>query len=148
MAFIFGILATFFAFILEAFVWIFHPDLFAITTPLTQTVLFSILFMAFAEEIARVLFARQYLKMYAKEHPLVAALFFGLGFTLLELVLTYWNGFSFGILGATSFHLLATFLTFWWLQQSRSRSAITSLLFLLTGLHICFNLIVLYWFNS
>lgn len=148
MAFIFGVLATFFAFILEVFVWIFHPDLFTLTSPLTKTILFSLIFLAFAEELARTLFTRQYLITYSKNHLWAAALFFWIGFSLLEIILTYWNGFSFKVLGATGFHLVATFLTFWWLHQSRNRSSFFTLLFLLTALHICFNLSILQWFSS
>lgn len=144
MAFIFGILATFFAFVLQVFVWIFHPDVFTLTTPVTQSILFSLLFLAFSEEVARILFVRQYFKTYAKEHVFLAALFFGIGFSTLEIVLTYWNGFSWSVLGATGFHMMATFLTFWWLYQSRNRTALFTLLFLLTLLHACFNLSILY----
>lgn len=148
MAFILGVLATFFAFILQVFVWIFHPDLFALTTPLTNAILFSLLFLAFSEELARTLFTRQYLIMYAKNHWVWAALGFGIGFSLLEIVLTYWNGFSFKVFGASGLHLLATFFTFWWLQQSRNRTSFIILLILLTALHACFNLVVLTRFSS
>lgn len=145
MAFILGVLATFFAFILQVFVWLFHPDLFTLVSPLTTPVLFSLIFLAFSEELARILFIRQYLKVYAKEHLGVAALFFGIGFSLLEIILTYWHGFSWAVLGATGLHLATTFFAFWWLNQGRNRTAIISLLVLLTALHVCFNLGVLRW---
>lgn len=148
MAFILGVLATFFAFVLQVFVWIFHPDLFTLTLPLTKPIFFSLIFLAFSEELARILFVRQYLSAYAKNHPVFAALFFGIGFSLLEIVLTYWNGFSFQVLGATSFHLGATFLAFWWLRQNRSRSALLTILILLSALHVCFNLSVLHWLDA
>lgn len=148
MAFILGVLATFFAFVLQVFVWIFHPDLFTVAAPFTASIIFSLLFLAFSEEVARTLFVRQYLKMYAKNHIWWAAFLFGIGFSLLEIVLTYWNGFSVQVFGATALHVAATFLAFWWLQQSRNRVAIISLLFLLTALHVCFNMSVLTWFSS
>lgn len=143
MAFIFGILASFFAFILQVIVWIFHPDLFTLTTPLTQPIVFSLIFLAASEELARTLFTRRYLATYAKEQWLWAALFFGIGFCILEIVLTFWGGFSVKVLGAASFHLVASFFSFWWLKQSRNQSAFWMLLILLTALHVCFNLSIL-----
>lgn len=140
MAFILGVLATFFAFILQVFVWLFHPDLFALSLPLTKSIFFSLAFLAFSEELTRVIFIRQYLKVYAKGQLVLAALFFGIGFSLLEIILTYWNGFSWSILGATTFHLLATALAFWWQNEGRNRLAVAILLVLLTALHIGFNL--------
>ena len=148
MAFILGVLATFFAFVLQVFVWIFHPDLFTLTLPLTAPIFFSILFLAFSEELARTLFVRQYIHAYAKGHPVLAAFFFGIGFSLLEIVLTYWNGFSFQVFGATSFHLAATFLAFWWLRQNREQGATLFLLLLLSALHVCFNLSILQWLGA
>jgi hypothetical protein len=148
MAFIFGVLATFFAFILQVFVWIFHPDLFALTTPFTNSILFSLIFLAFSEELARTLFTRQYLIMYSKGYSLLPALAFGIGFSLLEIVLTFWNGFSWSVLGASGFHLVATFFAFWWLQQSRDKTSFYFLLILLTALHACFNIVVLKGFGA
>jgi hypothetical protein len=143
MAFILGVLATFFAFILQVFVWIFHPDLFTLTAPLTAPILFSLLFLAFSEELSRTLFVRQYLHTYAKGSWVLAALLFGVGFSLLEIVLTFWNGFSLQVLGASGLHMVASFLAFWWLLQSRNRTSFIVLLVLLTALHACFNLSLL-----
>lgn len=143
MALILGVLATFFAFILQIFVWVFHPDLFTIAKPLTTPVLFSLLFLAFSEELARVIFVRQYLIAYAKEHFWLSALFFGIGFSLLEIVLTFWDGFSLQVFVPSAFHLIATFLSFWWLRQNRSQTAFVFLLVVLSALHACFNLIIL-----
>lgn len=148
MAFIFGILGSFFASVLQGVAWIFYTDLFTLTTPLKTSILLSLFFLAATEEVARVLFSRQYLKNYAKKNFLTSALFFGIGFALLEVILTYWNGFSWSVFGASSFHILATYLAFWWLRENSQKSSTLILIVLLTLLHACFNLGILFFFNG
>lgn len=143
MAFIFGILAAFLALTAQVFVWLFHPTLFTLVAPLTHGIIFSILFLASTEEVARILFVRQYLKSYAKNHPVFAALFFSIGFSFLEIALAYWSGFSLAVLGASAFHLLATSLAFWWLREKSTLGAIFFLFIILTLFHSVFNLGIL-----
>lgn len=143
MAFIFGILASFFAFILQGFVWVFHADLFTLELPLTPSIFFSFVFLAFAEEVSRILFSRQYVKTYSRNHVLLGAIFFAVGFASLEIILSSWGGFSWKALGASSFHVVATLLTFWWIRENNGRMSTAFLIILLTALHTCFNLGIL-----
>ncbi len=138
MTFLFGLLAASFALLLQLVLWLFYEPLFTLPVAVTFTAATVLLVLAATEELARVLFARAYLKR-SLPVTLTTTLLFWLGFVLLETVLGIFRGFSLWLLVPALFHFCATHLTF----ITWSRQPFFLVLFLLTLLHWLVNLLLL-----
>lgn len=138
MAFLFGLLAASFALLLQLVLWLFYEPLFTLPAAVTFTATTVLLVLAATEELARVLFARTYLKR-SLPVTLTTTLLFWLGFVLLEAALGVFRDFSLWLLVPALFHFCATYLTF----ITWSRRPLFLVLFLLTLLHWLVNLLLL-----
>lgn len=142
MAFIYGFLAAILALFLQMVVWIFFPNIFSLPEALTFTTLGIILLLALTEEVARFLFIYQYLKKVSVPSIFLPALFFGLGFAILEVLFTFWTGFSAKVFFSSALHLILTLFVFWFLQGPFTRRSVGFILIGTLLIHTLFNLIV------
>jgi hypothetical protein len=118
--------------------WLFYEPLFTLQAEVTLTIATALLALAATEELARVLFARAYLKR-SLPVTLTTTFLFWLGFVLLEAALGVFQGFSLWLLLPLLFHFCATFFTFTFL----SRRPIIFIFGILTLVHWLVNLLLL-----
>jgi hypothetical protein len=145
MPFIFGLLAAAMALLTQLIVWLFYPPLFEVTLPLRVPVLTSLFLMAFIEEGARVLFARQYQKSFGRAQARMV-LGFALGFASLEALFAFsQNSLEKALLIPVAIHILLTFLAFLGLQRITRKISVFALFSGLVLIHFLFNTSLLFF---
>ncbi len=142
--FIFGLLASLGALLVELLVASFFIDTTALNSPFIPTN-FSLLLFALIEESFRIVFFLQASRrLITLPRPLTTGLIYGLGFASLEyFALSLMHNLPTGpIYGILLVHLVASILLVMLLPKYQGKKALISLLGLLTALHFGYNILL------